>query len=294
MAREESALGQQAREGAQGAEQLRGRQSSVQQGVDQTRQRLQDAGRRSALLSGGAQRAVAEAREKVQQATRELAQAAPGQTPRQAADALAEASEALNRAAAALARDRQRAGSASSASGFEEMMQQLQRMAQRQGSVNAQAQSILQMPGGQQSPQAAQMSRALARQQRQIAQGLDDISEEAGGGRTSELAQEARQLADALDAGRLDARTAARQEQLFRRLLDAGRSLEKEEREDGERREARAATGAEVHAPGNTDAAGRAARRFREPTWEELRGLSAEERRAILEYFRRINAGGAP
>ena len=28
----------------------------------------------------------------------------------------------------------------------------------------------------------------------------------------------------------------------------------------------------------------------REPTWEELRGLSADERRAILEYFKRINA----
>jgi hypothetical protein len=30
--------------------------------------------------------------------------------------------------------------------------------------------------------------------------------------------------------------------------------------------------------------------RYREPTWDELRGLSAEERRAVLEYFRRINA----
>ena len=40
----------------------------------------------------------------------------------------------------------------------------------------------------------------------------------------------------------------------------------------------------------NLNAAGRAATRFREPTWDELRGLSADERRAILEYFKRINA----
>jgi hypothetical protein len=30
--------------------------------------------------------------------------------------------------------------------------------------------------------------------------------------------------------------------------------------------------------------------RYREPTWSELRGLTAEERRAVLEYFKRINA----
>jgi hypothetical protein len=34
--------------------------------------------------------------------------------------------------------------------------------------------------------------------------------------------------------------------------------------------------------------------KFREPTWEELRGLTADERRAILEYFKRINAGNPP
>jgi hypothetical protein len=44
-----------------------------------------------------------------------------------------------------------------------------------------------------------------------------------------------------------------------------------------------------VLTPGGT-AQGRSAVRFREPTWTELRGLSAEERRAVLEYFKRINA----
>ena len=294
MAREEQALEQQVREGRAGADQLRGRQSSVQQSVDQTRQRLQEAGKRSALVSGGTQRAVAEAREKVRSATRQLGSGEPGQVPGQAAEALADAAEALQRAVASVARDRQRAASASSASGFEEMMQQMQEMAQRQGNINSQAQGLLQMPGGQQSPEAAQLARALGRQQREVAQGLDDISEQGGGSRTGELAQEARALADALDAGRLDARTTARQEQLFKRLLDAGRSLEKEEREDSERREARAATDARVYTPEGGAASGRAGVRFREPTWEELRGLSADERRAIIEYFRRINAAGAP
>lgn len=295
MAREETALEQQARQGKASAEQLRGRQGSVQQGVDQTGKRLDDAGKKSSLLSGGSRRAMAEAKQKVEAATRELQQGQSGQGGRPSpgqADALAEAAEALNRAAASLARDRERANSASSASGFAEMMAQLQEMAKQQGQINGQAQSLFQMPGGQQSAQGAQMARALARQQRQVAQRLDDVGEEVGGNRTRELAREARQLADALDNGRLNAQTIARQEQLFKRLLDAGRALEKEEREDTERREARAAQDPAAHAPAGAAAAGRDARRFRQPTWEELRGLSAEERRAILEYFKRINGGG--
>ena len=46
--------------------------------------------------------------------------------------------------------------------------------------------------------------------------------------------------------------------------------------------------------PENKDATGKAATKFREPSWEELRGLSADERRAILEYFKRINAANPP
>jgi len=116
------------------------------------------------------------------------------------------------------------------------------------------------------------------------------MNDAAGGDRAAQLAKEARQLADALDGGRVDANTVARQQQLFRRLLDAGRTLEKDEREDSNKREAKSATNAELFAPENTNASGRNAQKFREPSWNELRGLTPEERRAILEYFKRINA----
>ena len=55
------------------------------------------------------------------------------------------------------------------------------------------------------------------------------------------------------------------------------------------KREATSAKGGNELKPDNTDATGKAATKFREPTWDELRGLSADERRAILEYFKRIN-----
>jgi hypothetical protein len=38
----------------------------------------------------------------------------------------------------------------------------------------------------------------------------------------------------------------------------------------------------------------KAAVRFRPPSWEELRTLSADERRAILDYFTRLNSAPTP
>jgi hypothetical protein len=133
------------------------------------------------------------------------------------------------------------------------------------------------------------MSRALARQQRAVAKGLDELGDGDQSGKMSELAREARQLAEALDRGRLDPGTLARQQQLLTRLLDAGRTYNDDDQDESPRREARSASGADSFEPVPADANGRAAGRFREPTWDELRGLTGEERRAVIEYFRRIN-----
>jgi hypothetical protein len=282
-------LEQQARAGAQGDDR-RSAQSAVEQGVDKTNERLQGAGRKSALLSPRSQRAVSEAKAKVSQATQSVAETRSGNS--QQAGALGEAADALTKAAASLARDRERANSAKSASGFSEMMQQMQEMAQKQGQINSQAQGLMGMPsGGSGSNQS--LARSLARQQRGIADQLEEAGDAAGGDRAAQLAREARQLADALDNGRLDGSTLARQQQLFRRLLDAGRSLEKEEREDSGKREATSATGTETFTPaGKVDP--KAAVKFRPPSWQELRALSPDERRAILDYFTRINSASAP
>ncbi|HKW12332.1 MAG TPA: hypothetical protein VJO33_18240, partial [Gemmatimonadaceae bacterium] len=285
MAREESSMEQKARSGDAKPEDMRGQQSAVKQGVDEAAQRMQKAGQKSSLLSGRSQRAMSEAQQKVAQATQQMSE----QRGSQAANSLGDAAESLNRAAASLARDRERVNSASSASGFAEMLQQLQEMAKKQGSINAQAQGLMPMPGGQMSSEMQATARALARQQRGVAQQLDEMGEGPGGDRAAQLAKEARQLADALEGGRIDGTTLARQQQLFRRLLDAGRSLEKDEREDSNKREAKSAKGDEQFTPTNTDATGKNASKFREPNWNELRGLTADERRAILDYFKRIN-----
>jgi hypothetical protein len=171
-------------------------------------------------------------------------------------------------------------------------MQQMQDAAKKQGSINAQAQGLLPGMGQPLSSQQQATARALAREQRQVSQQLDEVGEAAGGDRAAQMAKEAKALAEALEGGRLDATTLARQQQLFRKLLDAGRTLQKEERDDDtKKREATSAKPGNDFKVDNTNASGRAATKFREPTWDELRGLSADERRAILEYFKRINAG---
>jgi len=287
MARQEGQLEQKARSGQAKPEELRGEQSAVKQGVDNAAQRLQQEGKKTSLLSGRSQRAVSEAQQKVAQATQSTAEMRGSQ---QSANAFGDAADALNKAAASLARDREKANTSSSATGFAEMLQQLQEMAKKQGSINAQAQGLMPGQGNPMSSDMQGTARALARQQRQIAQQLDELGDGAGGDRAAQLAKEAKQLAEALEGGRIDGTTLARQQQLFRRLLDAGRSLEKEEREDTSKREAQSAKAGNELKPDNTNANGRAANRFREPTWDELRGLTADERRAILEYFKRINA----
>jgi hypothetical protein len=285
LARQESELSQDAQQQQGDAAGMRGQQSTLQQGVDRTGDRLQKAGRKSSLLSQRSQRDVSDARRKVQQATQESARASGQQT----AGAMREAADALNQAAASLARDRDRANGAQSASGFAEMLEQMRQMAKEQGSLNAQAQGMPIGPNGQLGESGMAGARALGQLQRGLAQRLDQLAEGDESGRASAMAKEARQIAQALDRGAVDQSLLDRQQRLFRRLLDAGTTLEQDERDDRGKRESRAATGAEAFTPGGP-ANGRAASRYREPTWSELRGLTADERRLVLDYFRRLNA----
>jgi hypothetical protein len=281
LSREQGALAEQARSGT-APEQLRPQQSAVRQGTEQVAERMQEQAGKSAHVSPQSQGAMGEARQKVQAAADQVAQGGRGNGT---AESMEQAARALNQAAAALVRDRERASSSQSASGMQEMLQRMQELAQQQGQINAQASTIMPMPGAQASEQA----RMLGARQRQLARQLEEAGEADESGRADQLAREMRQIADVLQQGRLDAEVVDRQQRLFRRLLDAGLSLQKEEREEQGERESKAAAGGEQFTPG-ADARGRDATRFREPDWNELRGLTAEERRAVLEYFKRLNA----
>ena len=287
LAREQDALADKIAQGTSPQE-LRAQQGALQQGAEKAGERLERAGAKSALLSPRSQRQMREARQKMADATRQAGEQGGGERP---GSTMRDAAAALNQAAASLVRDRERAGNASSASGFSEMLERMRELARQQGALNAQASGMATMPSlnGAAGEQAGANVRALARQQRAVAQALDEVGEGDATGKADELAAEARRIAQALERGVVDQSTLERQQRLFRRLLDAGQSLEKEERDDQGKREARSGSGSETFVPGAAPVA-RDGARFRVPTWEELRGLSPDERRLVIEYFKRLNA----
>jgi hypothetical protein len=285
LARQQQSLADQARAG--GSPSLKGDQSAVQQGVEKVSEGVQRAARQSSHVSQQSQRALGEAQQRVQEATRQTADASPnGQ--QETAGAMEEAAASLNDAATKLMSDRQRAANGSSASGFSEMIEKMRQLAKEQGSLNGQSASLMPGAGGQPSGEGSEQGRTLARSQRGLAQRMEDAG--AGEVRAAQMAKEMREIAAQLETGRVDASLLDRQQQLFHKLLDAGLSLQKDEREDTGKREAESATNPEIAEPTNANATGRAALKYPEPTWNELRGLSAEERQSVMEYFKRINA----
>jgi hypothetical protein len=105
--------------------------------VARSRSRTNDA---AAPFSASDASFIADAQKRVEDATQKTRSATNNG---QIASAMKEASEALNGAAASLVRDRERATESNSATGFAEMLKQLQEMAQQQGSLNSAAQSLL-------------------------------------------------------------------------------------------------------------------------------------------------------
>jgi hypothetical protein len=294
LARQQEQLADQVQGKGAGEQQrdARGQQSALQQGVQRASERLAEQAKKSAMVSPGTQQAVRDAQQRVDQAMRDANNAQQGQGGQQQAGSMREAAQALRQAASALARDRERVEGAQSGSGVPEMIAELQKLAQQQGEVNAQMANLFPSASqGRQSADAAALDRArvLARQQRAVARALDDVQDLDATGRTRELAREARTLAQALEAGAADPSTLDRQQRLFRKMLDAGRLLQQEERDEQGPRESKPGDQGSPFAPPDANVRGRDALRYRTPTWDELRVLAPEERRAVLEYFRRLN-----
>ena len=285
LSRDQQKLADRARSGQ--TDGLRADQSAVQQGVQRIQQRLDQAARQSAHGSAQSQGAMADASQRVQAATRSSAESARGGGSQEMASDMDDAADALNRAAASMVQDRARAANGASASGFSEMIQAMRDAAKQQGALNSQSAGLMPVPGAQPSAEMMAQARALAARQRDIANGIDNAGN--GAQRAAELAKEMRQIADALDRGRVDPSLLDRQQKLFHRLLDAGLTLEQDEREDQGKRQAETAR-IDTAITTGTVSSGRAVEKFREPTWNELRGLTPDERRAVLEYFKRINA----
>ncbi len=269
----------------------RAAQASVEEGSEAVARQIRDAAGRHALVSpalaaalGYAQRQMAEARAQLDEANGNAAEAAARAE---------EAVDALNATGLALAATRDRVAGAQSGSGFAEAVEQLARLARDQDALLGAARGLLPLvdPSG-----AAMLEelRTLAARQRAVAEQLERLRAEGTSAAAGALAREARELARQLEAGQLDPQVIARQERLYRRLLDAGRTLRGDEPDERQERVSRAARGDSVHVPDLLVAPADAGPRLRYPSWAELERLNPDDRRLVLEYFRRLNAPAAP
>src|SRR5437660_8642199 len=265
----------------------RSQQASVEEGTDVVARVIREAAGKHALISPQLDAALGYAKRQMAAARGQLEEADPNVG---AAAALADdALDALNAVAVALAQSRKQVSGAHSGTGFAEAVERLARLARDQQGLNGQAQGLLPLMGAGQA--VLEQLRALAARQRALAEQLERMQAQGISSAAGPLAQEARELARQLEAGRLDQRTIERQQRLYHRLLDAGRTLSNDEPDQNKERQSRPATGDSVHVPAALQpGATGAGPRLRYPTWDELQGLTPEQRRLGLDYFRRLNA----
>jgi hypothetical protein len=264
---------------------VRAAQAATRDGVDRVLDRLQQAAGKNALVPPALGAALGYARNKMDGALDALQQGTPN--ARAAGGEAGEALDGLNALAAQLVRAQSDVQGAESGSGLQEAIERMAQLAQQQGAMAGQSGAMLPlMSSGGQS--LLQELRALAAQQRQLQAELQRLQAQgdlAGAGR---LADEAGEIARRLEAGVLDRNIVERQERLFRRLLDQGRTLRGEEEDEKKERTSETGDQSHVLVPLGRPPVDRGPR-FRYPTWEELQHLSPADRRLILDYFRRLN-----
>jgi hypothetical protein len=288
LARRQEEVADRLQRGDAGAD-VRSQQAALKEGMDQIIQRLQSAAGQNALVSPEISTALGYARMQMRQALEQLQQPVPN--TRSAASIAGQAVTGLTSVAYSLLTAREDVQSSGSGSGFSEAVERLANMAGTQSALAGQSGQLLPIWQRGQGQEAREQLQRVGAQQRRLADDLDRLDAEgkAPSG-VEQLAEEARRISREMEGGQLDRRTVERQERLFRRLLDAGRTLTGDEEDDEEERKSETAKDGNVLIPPHLKpgAAG-AGPRFPYPTWEDLRQLSPEERRLILDYFRRLN-----
>ncbi len=264
---------------------VRAEQAAIEEGVQKVLEQVRQAGGKNALVPPQIGAALAAAQSRMQQAREAISSAAPNS--REAADQAGEAVDGLNAAAHQLLRARGDVSGSQSGSGLAETLERLAQLAQQQGGLGQQGAGMLPMAG---SGAIREQLQRLAARQRALAQELEKMRGQGGIPGAGEMADEAAQLSRKLEAGRLERQTVERQQRLFRRMLDAGRTLQGHEEDEKKERQSTTATGDSIHLPPALRARLEDEhRRLRVPTWEELQQLSPEERRLVVDYFRRLS-----
>ena len=274
---------------------VRSDEVAIRRGVDQLGEQLSEASKSTLLLDPSVLEASNAAGESLEQL---LDQMSDGTRSGRGDPRLGQqVSEALNELAYRLIQAADAASAAQSGTGMEEALEQLAELAEQQGNLNQQSGGIT--PGSL-SEMILEQLRQLAVSQRGIAEELQNLDQSMGPrdqvlGQLESLAQEAEELARQLERGRLNDEIIERQNRLFQRLLDAGRTLEQDEF-DRQRRAERPGE-IEILRPGELPPELLRGTPYPLPSDEVLRRYPPAYRRLIIEYFDRLNrrdgAGGS-
>lgn len=291
LARRQSQLG----EGMRGASQeqvasMRGDEASLLQGVENMARSLQEATEGAFSANPALAAQMGQAMQSIESTIQAMG-ARRGSSPSPYAQAEQTVGH-LNRLALMAIASAEQAGQAQQQSG-ESAAEQLEQLAQEQGEVMNQTGQLMPMELGQQA--MAQQMQDLAEGQESIASDLGDLAEQPGSadetlGDLEQMAQEAKALAEMMAEGRLAPETIRRQERLFHRLLDAGRSLEREELSEERESEQPGVFERGEIMPLTPDQLG--ALRYQLPDADQLQRLSPAVRQLVIQYFERLNRTG--
>ncbi len=263
----------------------RAQQGAVRQGLENLVERLSEAGNEAAMLDQRTGAAAGEAAERMDQLLDRLAGDGARRLPSRAE--VEGIQESLNSLARHLLASEEAARAAGQQSAGQDAADQMNQLAQQQQAVTQETSSLL-MPGPRPSGEERRREE-VARRQEEVAEELGELEDPEGDllGRPEELAEEAAELAQQLELEGPTQETLERQRQLFRRMLDAGRSLEDEDLDPNER-ESREAT-APPGIPPPIDPELLRGRRYPAPSEALLRELPLFYRSLIFEYFDRLN-----
>ncbi|HEY7614553.1 MAG TPA: DUF4175 family protein [Gemmatimonadales bacterium] len=289
LAERQLAVQEELQGGAEASPSLRAEQGAIEEGVERLLEQVRKTAGKNALVPAQIGAALGGAQMQMQKTREAIASAMPN--VREGAEQAGGAVDALNTAAHQLIRARGEVSGSSSGSGLAEAMERMAELAKQQGGLGKQAAGMLPMMG---SAGIQQELRRLAQRQRALAEELQRMRGQGDLPGAAELADEAEELARRLDAGRLDRQVVERQERLFRRMLDAGRTLQGTEEDERKERQSTTATGDSVRLPPALRAKlSEENGRLRVPTWDELQQLSPEERRLVVDYFRLLSESPA-
>lgn len=268
---------------------IRADEQALMQGVNNLAQNLAAASQGSSDVDRQIGTAMGQAMQAIQ-STMDALEGQAGRSPSPLAGA-EQAMNALNQVARLSMENAQRIAEqgGEGAGSDRDLQEQLEALAQQQGELAAQSGQMMPLQLGAESLQG-QMQQ-MAQGQEAVAGELGNLASQPGAneqtlGDLEALAREAEALARELAGGRLEPETLRRQERLFQRLLDAGRTLEREEESD----ERRGRTAGLVERglvqpldPGDTGM------RYALPGSAELQRLPPAQRQLVLEYFERLN-----